>query len=147
FKDGQGVVQMGYIKEIDAIHIKQETDPLTSAAAYLWFVQMAINSRTGWKEVFSVGAPLLCVRAALSEGTFKRARKELQEKGYIHVVSQGANRAAAYQMISLVNDVDAAQLTVEYNQTAPEIRVYTLNVNDCFLFPKVIKTGKRVYRK
>jgi len=104
---------MNYIKEIDAFHIKQETDPLTSAAAYLWFVLMDINSRTGWKKEISVGAPLLCVKAALSEGTFKRARKELQEKGYIHVVSQGANRAAAYQMISLVNDVDAAQLTVE----------------------------------
>ena len=133
---------MNYIKEIDAFHIRQETDPLTSAAAYLWFVLMDINSRTGWKKEFSVGAPLLCVKAALSEGTFKRARKELQEKGYIHVVSQGANRSAAYQMISLVNDVDAAtaQLTVEQNQTVPEIRVYALNVNDCFLIPKVIKT-------
>src|SRR5690625_3555637 len=97
---------------------------------------MDINSRTGWKKEFPVAAPLLCAKAALSEGTFKRARKELQEKGYIHVVSRGANRAAAYQMISLVNDVEAAngaQLTVEQNQTAPEIRVYTLNVNDCFL--------------
>jgi len=107
---------MNYIKEIDAFHIRQETDPLTSAAAYLWFVLMDINSRTGWKKEFPVAAPLLCAKAALSEGTFKRARKELQGKGYIHVVSRGANRAAAYQMISLVNDVEAAntaQLTVE----------------------------------
>src|SRR5699024_6973401 len=54
FKNRKGLVQMNYIKEIDAFHIKQETDPLTSAAAYLWFVLMDINSRTGWKEEFSV---------------------------------------------------------------------------------------------
>lgn len=101
------MVQINYIKEIDAFHIRQETDPLTSAAAYHWFVLMDINSWAGWKKEFQVAAPLLCARAALSEGIFKRARKELREKGYIHVVF-GANRASAYQMISLVNDVEAA---------------------------------------
>src|SRR5699024_11010255 len=94
---------MNYLKEINAFHIKQETNPLTATAAYLWVVLMDVNNRTGWKKEFTVAASLLCVRAALKEGTFKRARLELQEKGYIYYKPQGANRAAKYQMISLVS--------------------------------------------
>lgn len=102
---------MNYIKEMNAFHIRQETEPLTIAAAYLWIVLMDINNRAGWKKQFSVAATLLCAKTTLKEGTFKRARKELQEKGYIHVLSQGANRAAVYQMISL------QKTTVKVNET------------------------------
>ena len=93
---------MNYIKEINAFHIWQETNPLTTSAAHLWSVLMHVNNRTGWLKEFTVAASVLCVKSALSESTFRRARKELSDKGYIHYKSQGANRAAVYQMISLV---------------------------------------------
>lgn len=93
---------MNYLKEINAFHIWQETNPLTTSAAHLWSVLMHVNNRTRWKKEFTVAASVLCVKSALSESTFRRARKELADKGYIHYKSQGANRAAVYQMISLV---------------------------------------------
>src|SRR5699024_5358381 len=98
----KGLGYMNYLKEINAFHIKQETNPLTASAAHLWSVLMHVNNRTLWKKEFTVAASLLCVKSALSESTFRRARKELADKGYIHYKSQGANRAAVYQMISLV---------------------------------------------
>lgn len=94
---------MNYIKEINAFHARQETDPLTMSAAYLWMVLMDINNRAGWKKQFSVAVSLLCGKTGLKESNFKRARNELKEKGYIHMQSQGANRASQYQMISLVD--------------------------------------------
>src|SRR5690625_4916810 len=98
----KGLGYMNYIKEINAFYIWQETNPLTTSAAHLWSVLMHVNNRTRWKKEFTVAASVLCVKSALSESTFRRARKELADKGYIHYKSQGANRAAVYQMISLV---------------------------------------------
>src|SRR5690625_1781065 len=98
----KGLGYMNYLKEINAFHIWQETNPLTASAAHLWSVLMHVNNRTRWKKEFTVAASVLCVKSALSESTFRRARKELAEKGYIRYKSQGANRAAVYQMISLV---------------------------------------------
>jgi len=66
---------MNYLKEINAFHASQETEPLTIAAAYLWIVLMDINNRAGWREQFSVAATLLCAKTSLKEGTFKRARR------------------------------------------------------------------------
>ncbi|MBP2258779.1 DnaD domain-containing protein [Virgibacillus alimentarius] len=99
---------MNYLKEINAFHNMQETNPLSTAAAHLWSVLMHVNNRAGWKKEFSVAASLLCVKAALKEGTFKRARLELRDKGYIRFTPQGANRAAVYEMISLVHFEDNA---------------------------------------
>src|SRR5699024_7475965 len=99
----KGLGYMNYLKEINAFHIWQETNPLTASAAHLWSVLMHVNNRTRWKKEFTVAASVLCVKSALSESTFRRARKELSDKGYIHYKSQGANRAAVYQMISLVS--------------------------------------------
>lgn len=109
FKLMKGLVHMNYLKEINAFHARQETEPLTMAAAYLWIVLMDINNRAGWKKQFTVAVSLLCAKTSLKEGTFKRARNELQKKGYIHVESQGANRAAMYQMISLQNNKETTR--------------------------------------
>jgi DnaD/phage-associated family protein len=95
------VRKMNYLKEINAFHNQQETNPLSSAAANLWHVMMSVNNRAGWIKQFTVAVSVLCVKAALSESAFKRARIELQEKGYIRYQSRGGNRAALYEMITL----------------------------------------------
>src|SRR5699024_8174894 len=66
------------------------------------------NNRAGWKEQFTVPVSLLCARAGMEEGHFKRERTELREKGYIRVEPQGANRAAKDQLISLPNNIRGA---------------------------------------
>ncbi|MFC4025155.1 DnaD domain-containing protein [Oceanobacillus longus] len=62
---------------------------------------------------------MLCYKANLTDSTFKRARRELQEKGYIRVKSRGGNRAASYQIVSLdrmVDQEDAAVLEMEQSE-------------------------------
>ncbi|MFC4022324.1 DnaD domain-containing protein [Oceanobacillus longus] len=92
---------MNYIKQVNAFYTHLETNPLSAAAANLWHVLMHVNNRAGWKEEFTVSMSVLCCKANLSESTFKRARTELREKGYICVKSRGGNQAAAYQIVSL----------------------------------------------
>ncbi|WP_249872443.1 DnaD domain protein [Oceanobacillus saliphilus] len=97
---------MNYIKQVNAFYIHLETNPLSASAANLWHVLMHVNNRTGWRQEFTVAMSVLCCKANLTESTFKRARKELQEKGYIHVKSQGGNRAASYHIVSLDGMID-----------------------------------------
>src|SRR5699024_6472912 len=122
---------MNYLKEINAFHARQETEPLTIAAAYLWSVLMDINNRSGWREQISVAATLMCAKTSLKEGAFKRARKELQEKGYIQDKSQRANRAGMYQMISLRNHKEATR-EVNGDGTHDDSSDYSVDhSNDC----------------
>ncbi|WP_100010163.1 DnaD domain-containing protein [Lentibacillus sediminis] len=109
---------MNYMKEINAFHVAQETNPLTTAAAHLWSVLMHVNNRAGWKKEFTVAASLLAIKAALTDSTFKRARQELQEKGYIKFTSQGANKAAVYEMVSLVTFTEEEAAANHSNETA-----------------------------
>ena len=53
-------------------------------------------------EEFTVAVSVLDVKTSISESALKRARMELQKKGYIRYGSQGGNRAAIYEIISLV---------------------------------------------
>lgn len=92
---------MNYIKQINAFYQRQETNQLSSGAANLWHTLMHINNRAGWVKAFTVAATVLCSKANLADSTFKRARMELRDKGYIHYESRGGNRAARYQMVSL----------------------------------------------
>src|SRR5690625_2872890 len=94
--------RMNYIKEINAFYQRQETNPLSSHAANLWHTLMHVNNRAGWKRTFTVAVSVLCSKGNLSNSTFKRARTELHDKGYIHYESRRGNQAAIYQIISLV---------------------------------------------
>ncbi|MGJ9459599.1 DnaD domain-containing protein [Oceanobacillus sp. CF4.6] len=92
---------MNYIKQVNAFYNHLETNPLSASAANLWHVLIHVNNRAGWRQEFTAAMPMLCYKANLTDSTFKRARRELQEKGYIRVTSRGGNRAASYQIISL----------------------------------------------
>src|SRR5699024_156451 len=61
---------------------------------------MHVNNRAHWVDEFSVAASVLCGKSGLASSTFKRARTELKEKGYIKVTSRGT-RAPIYQVVSL----------------------------------------------
>lgn len=90
---------MNYIKEINAFYQKQETNPVSAHAANLWHALMHVNNRAGWKLTFTVAVSVLCFKANLTNSTFKRARKELRDKGYIHYESRRGNQSAIYQII------------------------------------------------
>ncbi|MTW88223.1 hypothetical protein F3157_21760 [Virgibacillus dakarensis] len=58
---------------------------------------MHFNNRCGWKEQFPVPATMLELTSGVKGSSFKRARDELQQKGFIQVTSRGGNQAAVYQ--------------------------------------------------
>lgn len=93
---------MNYLKEINAFYDRQEQTPLSSSAVALWYALMHMNNKTRWKNIFTTPASVLRNKAGLSESSFKRARKELVECGYIEVASQGRGKAPVYKMHSLV---------------------------------------------
>lgn len=92
---------MNYIKEINAFHEEQLTNPVSGKAMKLWFTLMHINNKTCWKDTFTVAASVLCLHGKLSNSSFKRARTELRDKGYIRYESRAGNQAAKYEIISL----------------------------------------------
>lgn len=96
-----GVSNLNYLREINAFYDRLETNPLSGGAVSLWHALMQVNNRARWKKKFTVAVVVLCYKSGLSESSFKRARKELYEKGYIHYEKQLGNKAAMYEMISL----------------------------------------------
>ncbi|WP_156290680.1 DnaD domain protein [Oceanobacillus salinisoli] len=95
---------MNYIKELNALYDRIEIVPLSGSATALWHALMHINNKTRWQKQFTASAAVLCLKAGLKESSFKRARKELKEKGYIDYQSRDHNQAPIYQMISLTYD-------------------------------------------
>src|SRR5699024_2616493 len=91
---------MNYIQEINAFYARVETNPLSGSAVCLWHTLMHVNNRAHWGEEFSVAASVLCSKSGLASSTFKRARTELKEKGYIKVTSRGT-KAPIYRVVSL----------------------------------------------
>lgn len=93
---------MNYLKEILAFYDRQFQEPLSSSAVTLWHALMYMNNKTRWKNVFKASGPMLQLLTGLKESSFKRARAELVEHGYIEVTSQGHGKTPIYQMNSLV---------------------------------------------
>ncbi|WP_173915214.1 DnaD domain protein [Halobacillus sp. Marseille-Q1614] len=105
---------MNYLKEINAFDDEVELNSVSASAQLLWYVLMQYNNKTGWKREFTAPTSVILVKSALSESSFLRARKELQEKGYILFQAGKRNQAPVYQMISQVkeqkvNDVEDTQ--------------------------------------
>ncbi|SEQ47297.1 DnaD and phage-associated domain-containing protein [Virgibacillus subterraneus] len=101
-KDGT----MNYIKEINAFYDHIERNPLSASAVTLWHALIHINNKAMWAESFTVAAPVLRLKSGLTDSSFKRARTELKEKGYINYQSRGKNQAPVYQMVSLTLGMD-----------------------------------------
>ncbi|MFC4025227.1 hypothetical protein ACFOUV_15635 [Oceanobacillus longus] len=128
------VESMNYIKQVNTFYNHLETNPLSASAANLWHVLMHVNNRAGWRQEFTAAMSMLCYKANLTDSTFKRERRELQEKGYIRVKSRGGNRAASYQIVSLDRmaegeDPDAAFLDERVNESDPGSAAYRMDRN------------------
>lgn len=113
---------MNYIQEINAFYARVETNPLSGSAVCLWHTLMHVNNRAHWVEEFTVAASVLCSKSGLASSTFKRARTELKEKGYIKVTSRGT-RAPIYQMVSMCDgamEQDVGRSNQELSQDVGE---------------------------
>ncbi|WP_431803301.1 DnaD domain protein [Halobacillus andaensis] len=124
---------MNYLKEINAFHDEVELNSLTAFASLLWHVLMQFNNKTGWKKEFTVPTAVILAKYGLSESSFLRARKELEEKGYLTFQSGSRFQAPTYQMISQVKEqvMDDGEDTVKDDVTdrvkdEPEDRVEVL---------------------
>ncbi len=94
---------MNYIKELNAFYQQIIFNPLSGSAVSLWNTLMHFNNLCGWQKTFTVAASVIELKSGIKGTSFKRARDELQKKGYIHVTSRSGNQAAVYQMISQMN--------------------------------------------
>lgn len=97
---------MNYLKEINAFYDQLELNPLSSSAIALWHTLMHINNKAAWKEQFTVAVSVLCMKSGLREGTFKKARNELKQKGYIEFYSRRGNQSAIYKIVPLSSNND-----------------------------------------
>ncbi|MGG0757302.1 DnaD domain-containing protein [Brevibacillus laterosporus] len=97
---------MNYLKEINSFYDRLETNPLSSSAIALWHALMTINNKAGWINEFAVAASVLCVRSGLKDSMFKKARNELQTKGYVSFKSRNGNQSALYRINSLQSQYD-----------------------------------------
>lgn len=97
---------MNYLKQINAFHLKIDLEPISVNARSLWFTLMDINNRLGWKEVFTVAMSTLISKSGLAESSLRRARNELEDNGLIHVTSGTGNKAAAFRMVCLYENVE-----------------------------------------
>src|SRR5690625_3139685 len=100
---------MNYIREINEFYVRLETNPLTPSAISLWFAMMHVNNRAHWVNSFSVAASTLRLKSGLPLSTFKRARLELRDKGFILYTPRGTN-APLYEMVSLVARRERAEV-------------------------------------
>ncbi|GAB3806645.1 DnaD domain-containing protein [Virgibacillus kimchii] len=98
---------MNYIKEINAFYDHMERNPLSASAVTLWHTLMHINNKARWAETFTVAAPVIRVKSGLTDSSFKRARIELKEKGYIDYQSRSRNQAPIYRMVRLSGEEEA----------------------------------------
>lgn len=110
---------MNYIQEINAFYARVETNPVSGSAANLWHTLMHVNNRAHWVKEFTVAASVLCGKSGLAPSTFKRARTELKEKGYIKVTSRGT-KAPMYQIVSLSSGV--VEVGEEEREREEEVR-------------------------
>lgn len=93
---------MNYLKELNAFYNQIIFNPLTGSAVALWNTLMHYNNLCGWQETFTVPASAIELKSGLKGTSFKRAREELRDKGYIEVTSGRGNQAATYRMLSQV---------------------------------------------
>ncbi|WP_159457832.1 hypothetical protein [Virgibacillus dakarensis] len=104
---------MNYIKELNAFYNQVLINPLSGSAMTLWNALMHINNLCGWKKEFTASVSLLHLKSGIKGTTFKRARDELQKKGYIRFTSRGGNQAAIYQIISQQHNSEQSDTPVQ----------------------------------
>ena len=96
------MLNMNYIKEMNAFFDWLETNPLEASTQTLWFHLMGIANKSGWPEWFAVANPLLQAKVGLSEGSLNKHRNILEQKGRIEYRSQGRKKPGKYRIIPFI---------------------------------------------
>ena len=91
---------MNYIKEINAFYDRMELDGLTTSEIVLWHTLMHFHNKAGWREEITLAATSIFVKSGLTESSLQRARKLLQEKGYLVYRSGTRNQAPGYRLLT-----------------------------------------------
>ncbi|GGJ91098.1 hypothetical protein GCM10007063_12220 [Lentibacillus kapialis] len=110
---------MNYLKKLNAFYQQIIFNPLSGSAVALWNTLMHFNNLSGWQKTFAVPASLIELKSGIKGTSFKRARDELQEKGYIRVTSRSGNQAAVYQMISQIRATYQVSSFTEIEEIQP----------------------------
>lgn len=113
---------MNYIKEINAFYDMVERNPLSMSAITLWHALMHINNKAHWCDTFTAAAAVLQHKAGLTDSSFKRARKELNEKGYITHKAGSQSQAPTYRIIRLTrseNETNTHPETITHMAKSP----------------------------
>lgn len=96
---------MDNIKQLNEFHERIDLEPISIHARSLWITLTNIHAKLLWRESFVVSASKLQVKAGLSQRTFKRAREELIDNGFIQVTFGDSNHSAVYRMVQLYSDL------------------------------------------
>ncbi|ALX48515.1 DnaD domain-containing protein [Lentibacillus amyloliquefaciens] len=118
---------MNYLKELNAFYNKIIFNPLSGSAVALWNTLMHFNNLCGWQATFTVPASVIELKSGIKGTSFKRAREELRDKGYIDVMPGRGNQAATYRMLSQVRPsggmmqagLDTQPAMEEHRETPP----------------------------
>jgi len=95
-----GGVRGGWIAEIKYFYMRQSLSPLSAEAQALWHYLMYRANAAFWQMPLILQTAEIAGAVKLSESSFKRARKALEEGGYLIVEAQGGRRQSHYYLMS-----------------------------------------------
>ncbi len=90
---------MDYIKQMRGFRERRKNYPISAGAIALYLVLFEYANDFRFPESFSVSALYLRASAELGEGTFKRAREELINGGYIHYRPGQGRQHGQYHLV------------------------------------------------
>ena len=111
---------MNYISEVKAFYDRLELNPLTAPAIALWHALVSIANKSGWQQEFTVSVSILMLKSGLNAQAIKRARNQLEQKGYITWRTRGGNQSAIYHLNSLVVQNDNKNVPQSEPQSEPQ---------------------------
>lgn len=111
---------MNYLKEINSLYDRLETNPLSAHAIALWHALMATANKAGWVSKFTVAISTLEAKTSLNKKAIERARNELSQKGYIEWNKRNGNQSAEYSIISLCDKKDIDIVAQSVSQDIPQ---------------------------
>ena len=109
---------MDYIKQMRGFRERRKSYPISAGAIALYLAIFEYANDFRFPESFSVSVLYLRASAALGEGTFKRAREELINGGYIHYRQGQGRQHGQYQLIDL-SGLSASDVTEEAPEPVP----------------------------
>lgn len=94
---------MDYRNEVAAFNGQLEAGTLSACEIALWHALHDVGIQCGHSDGLSIATVTLTARTGFSASSVKRARDKLRDKGYIRYTSRGSNRAALYEIRSVVH--------------------------------------------